>query len=182
MSLKKWFFLSVACISTTLIMSGCSSSLFSNSATTEGTPVGETGIPAPQQLTTQDGYLRDIPVPRDYKGVDAETFLFETKNGMVLARRLFKGNIAAESVSQIYRREMPRHGWVIDSVSITGNKVTHLYSKPNSMALITIQGNAFGSEVNIQYSAYKPTGASSAAPAARPVAGSGYVDDTLFPR
>lgn len=155
-------------LTVTFIMAGCTatsgSSRSSATATGSGTHDRTPTQTATAPIIVSDTFLRDIPVPADYRLAEDQTYLFETKNGMILAGRTYDGRIASESVVAIYRREMPRNGWTLDSTSISANQINKLYYKDGAMALITITTRFGGSSVSIRYSSLNPRSSNAATP------------------
>lgn len=175
--MRAFIFSSLAALALAAVLGGCATTGSSDNSDTEGSAsISESNIPAPQQLSKPDGYVKEIPVPTGYKTVDSDTFLFETRNGMKIATRVYKGDIALESVSRIYLREMPRYGWLAEYNSISGDRASQVYSRPGAVAQISIKGSPFGSEIRIHYTNYRGReGASNQeGDQSRPV----YIDDT----
>lgn len=159
-------------LTVTFIMAGCTATSGSSrsSATGSGTHDRTPTQTATAPIIVSDTFLRDIPVPADYRLAEDQTYLFETKNGMILAGRTYDGRIASESVVAIYRREMPRNGWTLDSTSISANQINKLYYKDGAMALITITTRFGGSSVSIRYSSLNPRSSNAATPPRPPPA------------
>ncbi|MBB5021669.1 hypothetical protein [Desulfurispira natronophila] len=138
-------------LATSLLAGGCALSASTNSGSGSQ---DRTSSDEPQRLTVTDTFLRDIPVPVDYRIVGEESYLYETRTGKVLAAREYDGRIAAESMANIYRREMRRHGWQLDTTNISSGEITQLYYKDNSVAAVTITSRFAGSTVSIRYSSF----------------------------